>query len=608
MTVVPYRAAPDASPWPHCDVALPGGVECRGRRVAPHNACLAHLSGADRSAYLADLRPGADLDHRGTCFTEELLSELLTALTEPSSHKPRIGQARFERATFRGDARFDLVEIDSDALFDGAKVAGDISFNQAEISGRALFRQVKIGGNAGFDRMKVRRRAVFERAEIDGNAWFDRMNVGGRAVFDGAKIGRDACFKGVEIGGYFSFDQADLGGDARFDRSHFSGSATFRRLRVGGQVSFLGAAFERAAVIGPLVCARVLTLSEAVFGAAVTMEAAAATVRCWRTRWSSTAALRLRYAAVDLSDAVVESPLSIAARSRPFIVDGEELDEPGLLDAGVRVMSLRGVDAAHLVLTDVDLTDCLFAGTIHLDQLRLEGRYTLAVAPSGLRRRGTRPVRWTPRRALAEEHHWRAARGWGADGWMPAPEGEEVQEPTALAPVYRQLRKAFEDGKHEPGAADFYYGEMEMRRHADDIPWAERTLLTAYWALSGYGLRASRALGWLMVAMTATVMAMMLWGLPQNDPKPTSTGTVAGRSVTMTTDIPGPVNPDGPYHERLTTGRFEKSLRVVINSVIFRSSDQNLTTAGTYTEMASRLTEPVLLGFAVLAIRGRLKR
>lgn len=183
-----------------------------------------------------------------------------------------------------------------------------------------------------------------------------------------------------------------------------------------------------------------------------------------------------------------------------------------------------------------------------------------------------------------------------------------MQEPAALAPVYRQLRKAFEDGKHEPGAADFYYGEMEMRRRAGDIPWAERSLLTAYWALSGYGMRASRALGWLMVAMAATVLAMMLWGLPQNDPKPESTSTVAGRSVTLTTDKPDPVNPVGPYNERLTTERFEKSLRVVINSVIFRSSDQNLTTAGTYAEMASRLAEPALLGLAALAIRSRLKR
>ncbi|MFE7711868.1 hypothetical protein ACFU6I_40355 [Streptomyces sp. NPDC057486] len=45
-----------------------------------------------------------------------------------------------------------------------------------------------------------------------------------------------------------------------------------------------------------------------------------------------------------------------------------------------------------------------------------------------------------------------------------------------------------------------------------------------------------------------------------------------------------------------------------LNSVVFRSSGQDLTTAGTYIEMASRVTEPVLLGLAVLAIRNRVKR
>jgi hypothetical protein len=36
--------------------------------------------------------------------------------------------------------------------------------------------------------------------------------------------------------------------------------------------------------------------------------------------------------------------------------------------------------------------------------------------------------------------------------------------PEHVAPLYRALRKAQEDAKDEPGAADFYYGEMEMRR------------------------------------------------------------------------------------------------------------------------------------------------
>ncbi|MFI9549548.1 hypothetical protein ACIHAR_37545 [Streptomyces sp. NPDC052016] len=30
--------------------------------------CLDHLSDTDRDAYLASLAPGADIDHRGTCF------------------------------------------------------------------------------------------------------------------------------------------------------------------------------------------------------------------------------------------------------------------------------------------------------------------------------------------------------------------------------------------------------------------------------------------------------------------------------------------------------------------------------------------------------------
>ncbi|MFD8384864.1 hypothetical protein ACFV2X_41155 [Streptomyces sp. NPDC059679] len=38
------------------------------------------------------------------------------------------------------------------------------------------------------------------------------------------------------------------------------------------------------------------------------------------------------------------------------------------------------------------------------------------------------------------------------------------------------------------------------------------------------------------------------------------------------------------------------------------SGFHELTTVGTYTEMVSRLGEPVLLGLAALAIRGRVKR
>lgn len=49
-------------------------------------------------------------------------------------------------------------------------------------------------------------------------------------------------------------------------------------------------------------------------------------------------------------------------------------------------------------------------------------------------------------------------------------------------------------------------------------------------------------------------------------------------------------------------------MNVTINSVVFRPSGQDLPTTGAYVEMTSRLTEPVLLGLFVLAVRNRVKR
>ncbi|MBT2369930.1 hypothetical protein J7E88_32825 [Streptomyces sp. ISL-10] len=123
-------------------------------------------------------------------------------------------------------------------------------------------------------------------------------------------------------------------------------------------------------------------------------------------------------------------------------------------------------------------------------------------------------------------------------------------------------------------------------------------------------MRASHALVWLLGATAATALALMLWGLPADDPKPITTGhqVEAGQKIILTTDAPDPHNLTESYYERLSSERFEKAVRVVINSVFFRSSGQDLTTAGTYIEMASRFTEPALLGLAILAVRNRVKR
>ncbi|WP_371636561.1 pentapeptide repeat-containing protein [Streptomyces zaomyceticus] len=644
------------------------------------------------------MAPSADIDHRGTTFTEDLLGELLNSLRDPATQLPHFGTAHFEEAQFTGRSSFRQVRFTGSAMFrsaqftaltsfDGAQFAGTAVFATAQFTAATSFGETQFAGGAEFIRACFRNgvwfgkahfagstgftgaefageagfggalfatksnftkahfsgEAIFAGAHFVGSAKFARTQFVGRArflhvrfasdvTFEEAQYANETFFGGAQFTGSVSFRGARFDGDARFSRAQFSDNAIFTKAEFTGDSRFGAAHFNGdarfddaqflvARRFGPLVCAGTLSLSGAVFRVPTTLEVAAKAVRCVRTRWESTATMRLRHAAVDFSYAVLVAPVAVTAHPAPFTL-GNAVDESLLAGStGVRVTSVQGVDATHLVLTDIDLSECLFSGAFHLDQLRLEGHTTLASTPTGWHRKGIVPVRWTRRRTLAEEQHWRAQTAGQPSApastppelcrWRTGPHHPDharTPDPDDIAPLYRQLRKAFEDGKNEPGAADFYYGECEMRRHdRNGTPKAERRLLWAYWLLSGYGLRAGRALGWLAAAMLATIVLLMAFGLPTSSPKQEATGAVpAGRgTVTFIIDKQDVKNPTG---DRFTSKRFDKALNVTLNSVIFRSSGQDLTTTGTYIEMTSRILEPALLALAVLAVRGRIKR
>ncbi|MGW4758182.1 pentapeptide repeat-containing protein [Streptomyces chartreusis] len=531
--------------------------------------------------------------------------------------------AGFSDATFQGTAGFRSVAFQRDAQFESAAFEDNAVFESTAFQGTARFRSATFHSDTGFDSATFHSDAYFDSATFHDNAKFSSTTFQDEAGFSSATFQSDAGFDSATFQGTArfrsatfqsnaGFDSATFHSDAYFDSATFHDNAKFSSTTFQGNASLQSAILKQTASLGPLVCAGWMNLSEAVFSNPVTLLLAARHLEFRRTRWSSTAELRLRYASVNFAHAVFEYPLTIAAEPVPFMLpSGEPVVEQALAgahDATVRVASLRGVDAAHLVLSDVDLSGCLFTGTVHLDQLRLEGTCSFSTVPPRTHWRRWRPVRFTQRRTLAEEHHWRASRLALIPGWNAAESGAVHIGPAQLAPVYRALRKAYEDGKNEPGAADFYYGEMEMRRHdRTGTTRAERGLLHGYWLLSGYGLRASRALGWLAASMLVTIVLLMGFGLPKNSPKQEATGTVppGGGKVTFEIDKADTQNPAG---ERFTSGRFEKALNATLNSVVFRASGQDLTTAGTYIEMASRVTEPILLGLAVLAVRNRVKR
>ncbi|MCX4682712.1 pentapeptide repeat-containing protein [Kitasatospora purpeofusca] len=661
MTATPSTAIPS---WPHCGEGASAAdpVGCKGIHVGTGGRCLAHMPPTDRAAYLATLAPGSDIDLRGTTIDGPLLNDILTACIDPAVGKPCFGRAnfaavtftgipRFGSATFTDDTYFDSATFTKDAWFDSATFTRDANFRSATFAHAAHFRSATFIGNAFFSSANFARdahfdsrvtfardayfsstaftrRANFGSATFTGSARFGSATFTGNAIFGSATFAGDTLFDLATFARHTSFGSATFTGNARFGLATFTrranfGSATFTKdanfssATFTKDANFSSATFEGLQHLGPMACGSRVSFDGARFpGTQVTIEAAAPFITFERTAFEGSVVLRLRYATVELSRATLTAPMALQTWPVPFNRPNGTVMDESLLTAGntppaVRLASLDGVDAAHLVLTDVNLARCQFTGAFHLDQVQIGFGCHFAEPPTGWCRRGLLPARWSRRKVLSEEQHWRAqtggraGRGWPAGPHHAAP--ERGAGPEDLIGVYQQLRKAFEEAGNEPDAADFYYGEMEMRRHDRQRPRAERRLLWAYWLASGYGLRASRALSWLVAAMGVTLLLMMLFGLPDDAPIPQSSGTYGAGVVTVSTKTTDPVL-TLPLERRVSAGRAEKAALVVVNSVVFRSSGQNLTLPGTVIEMASRIGEPVLLGLAALAVRSRVKR
>jgi uncharacterized protein YjbI with pentapeptide repeats len=442
--------------------------------------------------------------------------------------------------------------------------------------------------------------AAFRGAQFAGPAGFGRARFSGITGFEGTRFGGEAWF-----------GAAQFGEEARFKGSVFSGAATFVGTQFGGVADFTGAQFSQARSLGPLY-ADTLILDGATFEQPVTIRATSGRLSCVDTRFDDTATLRLRYAEAVLYRAVFAKPSTIVFAENAFEprdeLAEEAFDEGAVARAAAgrsprpRLLSLHGTDVATLTLTELDLGACLFQGAYNLDKLRIVGAPPFANSPTSwkLGRVGGQGVpvwRWTRRQTLIEEHHWRASRplpaapdgrphlqlvGWSGvgvepPGWVADRTGQRVQPlpPGRVALLYRALRKAQEDSKNEPGAADLYYGEMEMRRLAPKTPWGERVILALYWLVAGYGLRGLRALACLAAVVVGVAVLLELVGFAQHPSPPTVWGSLlfAARSTLSIAD-----------------------------------PEARLTAWGKLLQLSLRLAGPVLLGLALLSIRNRVKR
>nr|WP_030504530.1 hypothetical protein [Micromonospora purpureochromogenes] len=247
---------------------------------------------------------------------------------------------------------------------------------------------------------------------------------------------------------------------------------------VAGDADLSGTAFVAATALGPITAGDGVSFEGAEFDKPARIVASSASLSLRDAIFKAGGVILVRHAVVTLDRAALDEPLTVAA----YELEPEAESVPGverLRDGRPRLVSMIQVDSANLSLVDVDLSRCRFAGAFHLDKLVMEGRCTFASQPPGW---------WRTRRCvIAEEIAYRALRRrpWqrlAADLGLAA---DTAQKPQRLASLYRQLRKAQEDVKNEPGAGDFYYAEMEMRRCDSTGRSAERLILFLHWLVGG---------------------------------------------------------------------------------------------------------------------------
>jgi uncharacterized protein YjbI with pentapeptide repeats len=562
--------------------------------------------------------PGGVLDARGVSFDPGRLRAVLDKLPRGEDGHPRAKELHFDEAHFQERADFGAIEVSGPVVFKGARFDYGGRFGDARFEHAADFRDARVTGElrladsvlAGLDlrgaevgvldlnqakvntlrmdQATIMQYAEFESSEL-GDAHFTRARFADEganfseatfersvffaagfdvAVFTKAGFRGHALFLGARFHKSAWFDRCVFTTSGSFGGAEFDGHATFHEAIVGDSLSFSGAKFANARDLGTVAANGSVELDEAVFAERVRITAMTDVLTCKETQFRGGVEI-ITPGAVDLSEASFDAPSVVTGRTG---IGPEDL----MPDAPTpRLRSLARANVDNLVISDFDLAECRFAGAHNLDRLRMEGAVQFATPPdAGI---------WTRRRTVFEEHEWRKRHRF-PPGWLEPATGASapVIEAEDIAAIYRALRKGREDSKDAPGAADFYYGEMEMRRHAWRQPRSgeppsaksEGRLVWLYWLVSGYGLRPSRSFISLAIVVVLLAAGLDLWGF----------------------------NPD------LNFGR--SLLYSLGSAVAFGAAPEyeTLTASGDAIHIALRILGPLLLGLGLLAVRGRVQR
>jgi uncharacterized protein YjbI with pentapeptide repeats len=538
--------------WDKCGIA-----ECLGVRVPGQQKCLLHVDGDVRDSYYQQVAGGrSSLQLSGIVVPEDLWLEVIAKLSEKG------GQAQIVPATISaGGAVFPFRIRHQDLTFQR-----QISFTGATLEGGVDLNGCTFTAGLNLDYVDFANASVtfwdctFGSSFSGSYGQADKQYV----AFTSCEMTGDAQFNGFV--GDLRFDQCTIKGALEINQGSFT-HLSLQKLRLAGQLNvndlegqsvyFSGAILESAKSIGPATIDS-SDFAGATFRARVQIFLRGKRAQFHNAVWQQGGRLEVENAQVGLESVVLGGPLALIGKGTASLV------------------SIRDADAGAMSVSNMDLSRCIFSGAHRLQDTSLDTTVRLADAP-----------RWRARRrCVVDECGWRArharwrGRDWITPGTYLAAKEDDPDavvlpdlSPAEVSRVYRSLRKGLEGAANEAGSADFYYGEMEMRRFDKQASLVERMIVTAYWLASGYGLRASRAFFWLAVLVLLGAVALHEHGF-----------------VTQDVSIGGSIL---------------AAVECVLPGV---TTSYKLTDWGRTTDIVLTVVGPVLLGLAALALRNRVKR
>jgi uncharacterized protein YjbI with pentapeptide repeats len=478
--------------------------------------------------------------------------------------------ADFRGALFRTNVELEAVEF-SQLLLSDARFERDVTLTGCDFATDVDLQRV------------TGRHFEIERGTFGASFFLQRAHLSSLAI------------RNTSFAGYASFDELQaeqlalrncgFTAEARFRSVDVSDSATLRRLVFSGVASLqnsrwrdlyiAGCDFRGSAQFGGSAVSGRISLVQSSFAVCRRLELDARQCTLRGTRFDGPVSILVRSGIVDASLSSFQSGVDLVLSSDAELdLSNATISGPSVISTAgqaspARVKSIAGARLSGVTLRQLDLTECVMASAHAITDLTISGRGQLALAPRDLKVLGQREV-------IADEVDYRRSLTgrFLIDAWRWTRPGLAAASapPLQIADVYRALRRAREDARDEPGASDFYYGEMEMRRHAG--PRLDRILLTAYWLVSGYGTRISRTLATYIAFVTGVALALQRLGLRHAE----SFGVALRYIISSTTVITKPETP------------------VALDGV------------GVYLQFSARIIGPALFALMLFAVRARVRR